>query len=135
MRYFDPHIHMTSRTTDDYEAMAAAGVRAIIEPAFWLGQPRTTLGAFTDYYASESGTPLRRWFLSLEQPLADADLAGLFPDDFELRGASAWGARETARSTSGDLSVKIAEQETEGDDPVVTDTGTEDEGDAGTTAV
>ena len=46
---------MTSRTTDDYEAMAAAGVRAIIEPAFWLGQPRTTLGSFTDYYASLIG--------------------------------------------------------------------------------
>ena len=55
MRFFDPHIHMTSRTTDDYEAMAAAGVRAIIEPAFWLGQPRTTLGSFTDYYASLIG--------------------------------------------------------------------------------
>ncbi len=55
MRFFDPHIHMTSRTTDDYEAMAAAGVRAIIEPAFWLGQPRTTLGAFTDYFASLIG--------------------------------------------------------------------------------
>jgi predicted metal-dependent TIM-barrel fold hydrolase len=55
MRFFDPHIHMTSRTTDDYEAMAAAGVRALIEPAFWLGQPRTTLGAFTDYYASLIG--------------------------------------------------------------------------------
>ena len=55
MRFFDPHIHMTSRTTDDYEAMAAAGVRAIIEPAFWLGQPRTTLGAFIDYYASLIG--------------------------------------------------------------------------------
>ncbi len=55
MRFFDPHIHMTSRTTDDYEAMAAAGVRAIIEPAFWLGQPRTTLGAFTDYFASLLG--------------------------------------------------------------------------------
>ncbi len=55
MRFFDPHIHTTSRTTDDYEAMAAAGVRAIIEPAFWLGQPRTTLGAFTDYYASLIG--------------------------------------------------------------------------------
>jgi len=39
MRFFDPHIHMTSRTTDDYEAMAAAGVRALIEPAFWLGSP------------------------------------------------------------------------------------------------
>ncbi|MDE0891184.1 MAG: TatD family hydrolase [Planctomycetota bacterium] len=55
MRFFDPHIHMTSRTTDDYEAMAAAGLRAIIEPAFWLGQPRTTLGSFTDYYASLIG--------------------------------------------------------------------------------
>ena len=55
MRFFDPHIHMTSRTTDDYEAMAAAGVRAIVEPAFWLGQPRTSLGAFTDYYASLIG--------------------------------------------------------------------------------
>ncbi|MEE1544438.1 MAG: hypothetical protein V1267_07400, partial [Alphaproteobacteria bacterium] len=36
-----------------------------------------------------------------------ADALGLFPDDFELRGDSAWGARETARSTSGDLSVNF----------------------------
>ena len=28
MMYIDPHVHMTSRTTDDYEAMAAAGVVA-----------------------------------------------------------------------------------------------------------
>jgi uncharacterized protein len=50
MRIFDPHIHMTSRTTDDYERMAAAGVRALVEPAFWLGQPRTNVGSFTDYF-------------------------------------------------------------------------------------
>ncbi|GAA1608463.1 TatD family hydrolase [Catellatospora bangladeshensis] len=50
MRIFDPHIHMTSRTTDDYERMAAAGVRALVEPAFWLGQPRTNPGSFTDYF-------------------------------------------------------------------------------------
>jgi predicted metal-dependent TIM-barrel fold hydrolase len=50
MRIFDPHIHMTSRTTDDYEAMAAAGIEAIIEPAFWLGQPRTSIGSFVDYF-------------------------------------------------------------------------------------
>ncbi|PXY27307.1 TatD family hydrolase [Prauserella muralis] len=50
MRIFDPHIHMTSRTTDDYEAMYAAGVRALVEPAFWLGQPRTSVGSFTDYF-------------------------------------------------------------------------------------
>jgi len=46
----DPHVHMTSRTTDDYQAMARAGVVAVIEPAFWMGQPRTTLGSFKDYY-------------------------------------------------------------------------------------
>jgi predicted metal-dependent TIM-barrel fold hydrolase len=50
MRIFDPHIHMTSRTTDDYERMAAAGVRAVLEPAFWLGQPRTNIGSFADYF-------------------------------------------------------------------------------------
>jgi hypothetical protein len=50
MHIFDPHIHMTSRTTDDYEAMYAAGVRAVVEPAFWLGQPRTNVGSFLDYF-------------------------------------------------------------------------------------
>jgi predicted metal-dependent TIM-barrel fold hydrolase len=50
MRIFDPHIHMTSRTTDDYRRMAAAGVQSVVEPAFWLGQPRTNPGSFTDYF-------------------------------------------------------------------------------------
>ncbi|WP_028659406.1 TatD family hydrolase [Nocardioides insulae] len=50
MRIFDPHIHMTSRTTDDYEAMYAAGVRALVEPAFWLGQPRSSVDSFVDYF-------------------------------------------------------------------------------------
>jgi predicted metal-dependent TIM-barrel fold hydrolase len=55
MRIFDPHIHMTSRTTDDYEAMFSAGVRALVEPAFWLGQPRTSVASFTDYFDSLIG--------------------------------------------------------------------------------
>ncbi|MBM2615600.1 TatD family hydrolase [Actinoplanes sp. LDG1-06] len=55
MRIFDPHIHMTSRTTDDYQRMADAGVRAVVEPAFWLGQPRTNPGSFTDYFDSIIG--------------------------------------------------------------------------------
>ncbi|MFI1831601.1 TatD family hydrolase, partial [Streptomyces sp. NPDC020412] len=50
MRIFDPHIHMTSRTTDDYEAMYGAGVRALVEPSFWLGQPRTSPQSFVDYF-------------------------------------------------------------------------------------
>jgi predicted metal-dependent TIM-barrel fold hydrolase len=55
MRIFDPHAHMTSRTTDDYEAMAASGVKVLVEPAFWLGQPRTSVGSFVDYFNSLLG--------------------------------------------------------------------------------
>ena len=55
MRIFEPHAHMTSRTTDDYEAMAASGVKVVVEPAFWLGQPRTSVGSFIDYFNSLLG--------------------------------------------------------------------------------
>jgi hypothetical protein len=55
MRLFDPHVHMTSRTTDDYQAMAAAGIRAVVEPAFWVGQPRSHVGTFEDYFLSLLG--------------------------------------------------------------------------------
>lgn len=51
----DPHIHMTARTTDDYQAMAVAGIVAIIEPAFWLGQPRTSVDTYKDYLSSLVG--------------------------------------------------------------------------------
>ena len=50
MRLVDPHVHMTSRTTDDYQAMAAAGIAMVVEPAFWVGQPRTHVGTFEDYF-------------------------------------------------------------------------------------
>jgi predicted metal-dependent TIM-barrel fold hydrolase len=55
LRVFDPHIHMTSRTTDDYQAMAAAGIEAVLEPAFSVGQPRTHVGTFEDYFLSLLG--------------------------------------------------------------------------------
>lgn len=55
MMFIDPHAHMISRTTDDYEAMAASGVVAVIEPAFWLGQPRTNVGSYLDYLSSIVG--------------------------------------------------------------------------------
>ena len=50
MRIIDPHTHMSSRVTDDYERMALAGVEAVVEPAFWLGSPRTSAGSFRDYF-------------------------------------------------------------------------------------
>jgi predicted metal-dependent TIM-barrel fold hydrolase len=51
----DPHAHMISRTTDDYAAMARAGVVAVVEPAFWIGQPRTNLGSYVDYLSTIIG--------------------------------------------------------------------------------
>lgn len=50
MKIFEPHIHMFSRVTDDYEQMALCGIRAVLEPAFWLGQNRTSVGSFIDYF-------------------------------------------------------------------------------------
>lgn len=50
MLIFEPHIHMFSRVTEDYERLALAGVRAVLEPAFWLGQNRTHVGSFVDYF-------------------------------------------------------------------------------------
>lgn len=55
VKYFDPHIHMSSRTTDDYANMYNSGIRAVIEPAFWLGQPRTHADSFDDYFQSITG--------------------------------------------------------------------------------
>lgn len=55
MNFIDPHIHMVSRTTDDYENMRDAGIVAVIEPAFWLGQARTNVGSFKDYFSTLVG--------------------------------------------------------------------------------
>ena len=51
MHIIEPHIHMYSRTTDDYQAMWEAGIRVVVEPAFWLGQNRRYAGTFYDYFA------------------------------------------------------------------------------------
>jgi len=50
MRYIEPHAHMVSRTTDDYESMRLAGCVAICEPAFWAGFDRSSVDGFYDYF-------------------------------------------------------------------------------------
>jgi uncharacterized protein len=49
-RLFDPHIHMYSRTTDDYDEMSKAGIEVVVQPSFWLGGPRRFVGTFEDYW-------------------------------------------------------------------------------------
>ncbi len=50
MYYFDPHIHMVSRTTDDYETLAKMGCIGLSEPAFWAGFDRGSVESFRDYF-------------------------------------------------------------------------------------
>ena len=50
MYYIDPHIHMVSRTTDDYETLAKMGCVAVSEPAFWAGYDRGSVDGFRDYF-------------------------------------------------------------------------------------
>lgn len=50
MRYIEPHGHMVSRTTDDYQDMATAGCVAVSEPAFWAGFDRSSAQGFYDYF-------------------------------------------------------------------------------------
>ena len=51
MKYIEPHAHMVSRVTDDYERMALAGCVAVCEPAFWAGFDRSGPAGFYDYFA------------------------------------------------------------------------------------
>jgi uncharacterized protein len=51
MKYIEPHAHMVSRTTDDYERMALAGCEAVCEPAFWAGFDRSAVEGFHDYFS------------------------------------------------------------------------------------
>lgn len=50
MYFIDPHVHMISRTTDDYERMTRMGCVAISEPAFWAGYDRGSVESFRDYF-------------------------------------------------------------------------------------
>ena len=50
MYYIDPHIHMVSRVTDDYETLAKMGCVALSEPAFWAGFDRGSALSFHDYF-------------------------------------------------------------------------------------
>jgi predicted metal-dependent TIM-barrel fold hydrolase len=123
MRLFDPHIHMTSRTTDDYQAMARAGVAAVVEPAFWLGQPRTHVGTFEDYFLSLLGWERFRasqfgiaHFCCLalnpkeaNDPALAADVLALLPPYLEKDGVVAVGEVGFDDQTAAEERVFVAQ--------------------------
>ena len=64
MQYIDPHIHMVSRTTDDYETLAKMGCVGMSEPAFWAGFDRSSADSFRDYFRQLTDFEPRRagWY-------------------------------------------------------------------------
>jgi predicted metal-dependent TIM-barrel fold hydrolase len=60
MQFFDPHIHVASRTTDDLAAMGLAGCVAVSEPAFWAGFDRSGIDSFRDYFRQISQWEAKR---------------------------------------------------------------------------
>lgn len=85
MRYIEPHAHMVSRTTDDYEKLVTAGCAAICEPAFWAGFDRASVQGFYDYYkqlteyeparAAKFGLPHYSWICLNPKEAEDLALA------------------------------------------------------------
>ncbi len=85
MRYVDPHIHMVSRTTDDYKRMALAGCVLASEPAFWAGFDRSGPEGFRDYFrqltefegrrAAAFGIEHRTWLCINAKEAEDVGLA------------------------------------------------------------
>lgn len=94
MRYIEPHGHMVSRTTDDYQAMVTAGCRAVCEPAFWAGFDRSGVQGFYDYFcqltdyepkrAAKFGLPHFSWLCINPKESEDMGLAkeviGIIPE-------------------------------------------------------
>jgi uncharacterized protein len=85
MRYIEPHGHMVSRTTDDYQDMVTAGCVAVCEPAFWAGYDRSSVDGFRDYFrqlteyeparAAKYGLPHYCWLCINPKESEDVKLA------------------------------------------------------------
>jgi predicted metal-dependent TIM-barrel fold hydrolase len=85
MRYIEPHGHMVSRTTDDYQAMVLSGCKAVCEPAFWAGFDRSGVQGFYDYFcqltdfepkrAAKFGLPHYSWLCINPKESEDVKLA------------------------------------------------------------
>ncbi|MAB28205.1 MAG: metal-dependent hydrolase [Planctomycetaceae bacterium] len=123
--YIDPHVHMVSRTTDDYERMALAGCVAITEPAFWAGYDRSTAQGFFDYFrtlteteparAAQYGIVHHTWLCINPKEAEDLGLArevlSIIPDF--LKRESVLGIGEIGLNKNSRNELKIFEEHVE----------------------
>ncbi|MEA3189178.1 MAG: uncharacterized protein QOD99_3008 [Chthoniobacter sp.] len=119
MRYIEPHAHMVSRVTDDYQAMVTAGCAAICEPAFWAGFDRSSADGFFDYFcqltehepkrAAKFGLPHYCWLCinpkeAEDMRLAD-DVIALIPQFLEKKNVLGIGEIGLNKNTRNELAV------------------------------
>src|SRR5665213_1876334 len=119
MRYIEPHGHMVSRTTDDYQAMVTAGCEAVCEPAFWAGFDRSSADGFYDYFcqltehepkrAEKFGLPHFAWLCINPKESEDVELAGevlaLIPKFLDRPNVIGIGEIGLNKNTRNELSV------------------------------
>jgi len=119
MAYIDPHIHMVSRTTDDYQRMAQAGCVAITEPAFWAGFDRSSPESFYDYFRQLTDTEPRRaaqygirhycWICinpkEAEDPAFARDVIALIPEFLECSNVLGIGEIGLNKNSKNELII------------------------------
>ena len=119
MKYIDPHAHMVSRTTDDYQAIAQAGCEALCEPAFWAGFDRATPQGFFDYFrqlteyepkrAAKFGIPHFCWLCinpkEAEDPVFAREVMALIPDFLDKPTVLGIGEIGLNKNTKNELTI------------------------------
>jgi len=119
MKYIEPHIHMVSRTTDDYRQLAMTGCVAVSEPAFWAGFDRLSCDGFESYFrhltefeprrAAEYGIRHHTWFCLNPKEGDDRKLAAevlkIIPKYLERPGVLGIGEIGLNRVTRNELAT------------------------------
>ena len=119
MRYIEPHGHMVSRTTDDYQAMTLAGCAAVCEPAFWAGFDRSSAAGFRDYFrqlteheprrAAKYGLPHYCWLCLNPKESEDlalaTDVLALIPEFLSAPNVLGIGEIGLNKNTRNELTI------------------------------
>jgi len=119
MRYIEPHGHMVSRTTDDYQDMVTAGCAAVCEPAFWAGFDRNSADGFYDYFcqltehepkrAAKFGLPHFSWLCinpkESENVVLAAEVISIIPEFLKKPGVLGIGEIGLNKNSRNELKV------------------------------
>ncbi len=119
MKYIEPHAHMVSRTTDDYQKLALVGCEILCEPAFWAGFDRSSAQGFYDYFRQLTEYEPRRaekfgikhycWLCinpkEADDPVFAREVMSLIPDFLEKSNVLGIGEIGLNKNTRNELTI------------------------------